>query len=325
MFCQINEYMDAFLSKHKCGFRKGYRTQQCLLTMLENWRSAVDNKKTFGVLLTDLSKAFDCLSHELLLAKLHAYGFSIPALRLVYSYLKNREQRTKTNSAHNCWEEIIFGVPQGSILGPLLFNIFLCDLFYMMSDTDFASYADDNTPYVSADTIDEVIKTLETAFVKLFKWFANNQMKANQDKCHLIVSKNENISMYISAFEIKNTNCEKLLGIKVDSRLNFNEHLDDIIKKASRKINALSRIIPFMNISKSRILMNSFFNSQFNYCPLVWMFHSRSINNKINCLHERIWRIVYNNFKSSFKTLLEKDGNVSIHVKKFAKTCNRNV
>ena len=99
MFRQINEYMDVFLSKHQCGFRKGYSTQQCLLAMLEKWRSAVDNKKTFGVLLTDLSKAFDCLSHELLLAKLHAYGFSIPALRLVYSYLKNRKQRTKINSA----------------------------------------------------------------------------------------------------------------------------------------------------------------------------------------------------------------------------------
>ena len=99
----------------------------------------------------------------------------------------------------------------------------------MMSDTDFASYADDNTPYVSADTIDEVIKRLETASVKLFKWFADNQMKANQDKCHLIVSKNENISMHTGPFEIKSTNCEKLLGIKVDSRLNFNEYLDGII------------------------------------------------------------------------------------------------
>ena len=89
----------------------------------------------------------------------------------------------------------------------------------MMSDTDFANYTDDNTPYVSADTIDEVIKRLETASVKFFKWFADNQMKANQDKCHPIVSKNENISMHIGPFEINDTNCEKLLGIKVDSRL----------------------------------------------------------------------------------------------------------
>ena len=84
--------------------------------------------------------------------------------------------------------------------------------------------------YVSADTIDEVIKRLETASVNLFKWFSDNQMKANQDKCHLIVSKNEKVSMHIGPFEIENTNCEKLLGVKVDSRLNFNEHLDGIRK-----------------------------------------------------------------------------------------------
>ena len=133
-----------------------------------------------------------------------------------------------------------------------------------MSDTDFASFVDNNTPYVSADTIDEVIKRLEAASVKLLKWFADDQMKVNQDKCHLIVSKNENISVHIGRFQIKNTNCETLLGIKVDSRLEFNEHLDGIMKKSSCKTNALSRTTPFMNISKKRILMNSFFNSQFN-------------------------------------------------------------
>ena len=116
----------------------------------------------------------------------------------------------------------------------------------------------------------------------------------------------------------KSTNCEKLLGgIKVDSRLNLHEHVDGItvIKKASRNVNALSRKTPFMSISKRRILMDSFFNSQFNCCPLVWMFHIRSINNKINRLHERFLRIAYNDFKSSFENLLEEDGTVSLHVK----------
>ena len=179
-----------------------------------------------------------------------------------------------------------------------------------MSDTGFASFADDDTSYVSPDTIDEVIKRLETASVDLFKRFADNHMKANQDKCHLIVGKNENVSLHIAPFQNKNTNCEKLLGIKVDIRLIFNEHLDGIIKKASWRIK---------NIGKRRILMNSFFNSQFNYCPLVWMFHSPSINNKINCLHERVLRIVYSDFKSSFDNLLEKDEAFSIHVNNLLK------
>ena len=98
--------------------------------MLEKWKRAVDNGKVFGILLTDLSKVFECLSRELPLAKLHAYGFSISALRPIYSYLANRKQRTKINSCYSFWEDILFGVPQGSILGPLLFENFsaICSL-----------------------------------------------------------------------------------------------------------------------------------------------------------------------------------------------------
>ena len=139
-----------------------------------------------------------------------------------------------------------------------------------MKDIDFASYADDNTQYVSSDSIEDVIRILENDSMKLFNWFSDNMMKANKDKCHLIVSSNEHVSMKLDNIEIENSNCERLLGVKkIDSKLNFKELLDGIIKIASRKINASSRIAPYMNIGKRRLLMNSFFTSQFNYCPLV--------------------------------------------------------
>ena len=160
-------------------------------------------------------------------------------------------------------------------------------MFFAMKDVDFASYADDNTPYVSSDCLEAVIRMLENDSIKLFKWFSDNMTKANKDKCHLIVTSNEYVSMKLANIEIENSNCEKLLGVKTDSKLNFKEHLDGIIKKASRKINALFRIAPSMNFGKRRLFMNSFFTSQFNYCPLVWMCHHRSVNNKINRLHER--------------------------------------
>ena len=143
--------------------------------MLEKWKSATDNKKSFGAFLTDLSKALDCLSHNLLIAKLNAYGFSMSALRFVHSYLKDRMQRTKINSEYSSWEEIMFGIPQGSILGPLLFNIFLCD-YSLLENINIASYVDDNTPFNTGSSIEEVIQELENAAKTLFQWFSDNQI-----------------------------------------------------------------------------------------------------------------------------------------------------
>ena len=314
IFQQISKSMEPLLSKYQCGFRKGYNTQYCLLAMLEKWKSSVDKGSSFGALLTDLSKAFDCLSHKLLIAKLHAYGFSLNALRLVHSYLTNRKQRTKINNKYSSREEILFGVPQGSILERLLFDIFRFDVFFIMNETEFASYTDDNTPYTSSQNVDNVIRTLVNDSVSLFKWFSNNQMKTNKDKYHLLSNK-ERVTMKIVETEIKSSNCEKLLGIKIDNNLTFNEHLNHIIDKASHKTNALSRVAPYMNESKKRILMNSFFWSQFRYCPLVWVLHSGTLNNKINRLRERCLRIVYNDKKSTYENLLLRDRSVSVRVR----------
>ena len=147
--------------------------------------------------------------------------------------------------------------------------------------------------------------------IQLFKWLSDNQMKANKDKCHLVISNNEKVSMKIDNIELENTSSEKLLGIIIDSKRNFKEHSEGIIKESSRKINVLSRITPYMNLTKRKLLMNSFFTSQFNYCPLVWMCHNHTINNKINRLHDDN----NNDNKSSFQELLDKDKGVTIHVK----------
>ena len=106
----------------------------------------------------------------------------------MHSYLSHRKQRTKINSSWSSWEEILFGVTQGSILGPLLFNIFVPDLFSVLSNIEIASYAGDNTPYVIKNNIRSVIKSVENTSIELFEWFSDNQMKANLDKCHFITN-----------------------------------------------------------------------------------------------------------------------------------------
>ena len=290
-----------------------FSTQQCLLALLEKWKRSIDRGKVFGALLSDLSKAFDCLNHDLLIAKLNAYGFSLPALRLIHACLLNREQRTRINNSYSTCAEIVFGVPQGSILGPLLFNIFLTDLFFIANRMDIANYADDNTPYATANDIGSLIASLEEASKSLFTWFDNNLMKSNADKCYLLVSSNEKVSIKIGSHEIANTQHEKLLGVHLDSGLSFDYHISEICKKASSKVCALARVTSGMILAKKLSLMNAFFNSQFNYCPLIWMCHSCEDNNNINRLHERCLRIIYNDKQSSFNALLEKDGSVSIH------------
>ena len=166
-----------------------------------------------------------------------------------------------------------------------------------------------------ADNVDDLITSLEQASNGLFEWFKNNLLKSNADKCHLLVSTNDRVSVNVDGFKIDKSDTEKLLGVKFDKKLTFDDHISDICKKAGRKISALARVTRYMGIAKKRILMNAFFISQFSYCPPVWMCHSRTNNSKINRLHERCLRLVYNDKQSSFNELLEKDGSVSIHMR----------
>ena len=128
--------------------------------MTEKWKKTVDYGGVFGALLTDLSKAFDCIPHDLFIAKLEAYSLQKNALNFVYNYLSNTKQRVKINETFSCWKYIEYGVPQGSILGPLLFNIHLCDLFYILEDLDIASHADNTTIYTVKENKESVINTL---------------------------------------------------------------------------------------------------------------------------------------------------------------------
>ena len=215
---QISAYMESYLSPFLCGYRKGFNPQHALLSMLEKWRIALDKGGYGGGILMDLSKAFDTINHDLLIAKLYAYGFNKNALMLIKSYLTDRWQRTKINTSFSSWSELLSGVPQGSILGPLLFNLYINYLFFIIN-TDICNYADDNTPYVYGMWLNTVMKELEGAAELSIDWIHYNGMKLNSSKCNLLVCGNKfecmickiDNSLVIEAHNVK------LLGIQIDS------------------------------------------------------------------------------------------------------------
>ena len=251
-------------------------------------------------------------NHELLIANLDAYGFDKNALKFIHSYLTGRKQRTNVNNFLSTWKTITSGVPQGSILGPLLFNIYLNDMFFFLPNINITNFADDATPYEINKTVEALIEKLTEDVTVLNIWFENNYMKSNDDKCKLITTK-ENTSVKIGNDIIKSSNSVKLLGITIDNKLNFKEHLTNICKKVSNKLHGLARVSNYMSTHKLRIIMKAFIESQFQYCPLVWMFHSRTLNNRINKLHERALRLVYKDDEYTYEQLLDKDNTVTIH------------
>ena len=170
-----------------------------------------------------------------------------------------------------------------------MFNIYLNDLFLFCDNIDIANFADDNSPYSCSKDIGSVLLRLQNDSEVLLKWISNNGLKANPDKFHLLLT-NPCTDHFIAIqdFIIQNSNQEKLLGITLDNKLSFDVHVSKLCGKASQKLHALVRISHFMSTKQRQIIMKTFIQSQFGYCPLVWMFHSRKLNRRINRIHDTI-------------------------------------
>ena len=165
-----------------CGFGKGHSTQHALLNLLKNWQKTLDKSGVTGTVLMDLSKAYDCLPHDLLIAKLAAYGFEDSATSLTSDYLSKRYHWVKIASAFSSYLEILRGVPQGSILRPILFNIFINNLIFFIQETEVCNFADGTTIYLCPLNYKEAAHELSNDTHIVLNWFKVNSMVANPDK-----------------------------------------------------------------------------------------------------------------------------------------------
>ena len=249
----------------------------------------------------DLSKAFDTLNRGLLIAKLKAYGLDLNAVSLIKSYLTSRYQRCKTKDSFNEWKIITVGVPQGSILGLVLFNIFITDIFLYIENSDFC-YADDSTLYASRESLSIIIEKLKVGFLRISKWFHENFMVLNPNNCHFVVLSGSNCTCKFTSNSttIEYSKEEKVSDISIDDKLTFTPHLRNIIKKANQKLHALSRIKCYKGFEQNKLIMSFLIKSQFSYCPLIWMFCSRTSTNKLNKIHEKCLCLITNDYDSSF-------------------------
>ena len=219
--------MENKISKCVTGFRKSHGTQHSLIFMLEKWKKALDKEENMLAIFVDLSKAFDTINHDLLLTKLKAYGFSKQALSFMCSYLKNRRQRVQINNKFSSLKEVMVRVPQGSIDGSLLLNLFINDLFLFICFSTLSSYADDNNLFATGIDIQLINQMLLSDLKIVNNWFYENFMILNPGKCHFMSIGNDTHDedvFYYDNLTLKNSNEEEILGVFIDRKLIFHQH-----------------------------------------------------------------------------------------------------
>ena len=195
----------------------------------------LDKGGIVGPLLMDLSKAFYCIDHELLIANLHAYGFGRGALLMIHSYLSQRRQRSKINGSFSTWKIVQKGVPQGSVLGPLLSNVYINGIFLLMNRAEICNYADNTTIYICCSEVENIIVRLEQDAITLLTLYPENYVKLNADKCHFMIfgEKKDKMKLHVGMALIEESDEETLLGATLDSKFNFKTHVQTLCKKAS--------------------------------------------------------------------------------------------
>ena len=267
-------------------------------------------------------KSLRLLSHDLVIAKLAAYGFGEKSLSLFSSYLSNRKQRVKYGNSFSEWQNIESGVPQGSVLGPFLFNFFMNDFTYAITISEFCNFADDITIYAYNQNLEHVVSCLKDDTHSALCWFRDNGMVANSSKFQVMFLGLKSDQEYV--FEIVKkpipaTSTVKLLGITIDCQLKFSEHVNTLFKKANNKASAFLRVAEYLDHDKRRTLYNTLIMSNFNYCPLIWMFCGKDANVSINRVHKRALRIMWQDIAAPFAELLARGNECTIHIRNLQK------
>ena len=289
----LTAYMNEnnLLHKTQSGFRAYHSCETALNFMTDSWLNAIDRGEMIGVVLVDFKKAFDLVDHDILLTKLKFYGINNETLHWFKSYLSHRQQQVSISNTKSGFKPISCGVPQGSILGPLLFLLFINDLPLYTSNVSTDMYADDTTLYDIQTSQEAIERNLQIALNELNIWCKSNGMVLNtaKTKVMFVTTKQKRNGLISDKIELKYNNDSlqtitngKILGIFVDNNLSWTEHIKHITKKIASNVWLLSKIKMFLSLEHHIQFYKSYIQPHIDFCNIVW--GNTSETNKLKIL-----------------------------------------
>ena len=277
MYARMYDFLshNSILNENQFGFRRGRSCEQALLTAQNEILKSLSNKQISLLLLIDFSKAFDMVDHEILLNKLNNYGIRGIANDWFKSYLSDRTQYVTINGRKSSNRDMLYGVPQGSILGPLLFIIYINDFPNVCENCTFILYADDANILISGRNIAEIEEIFNTLSKKLEIWVNSNALALNLKKTNYMIFSNHKIhdipfKPRICNHDLERKYSSRFLGVIINEHLTWNQHILAIKAKMSRYVGILYKLKNILPFSARKNIFHSFVQSHLNYCSLVW-------------------------------------------------------
>ena len=302
---QLQTYLtdNNILTNKQFGFRPKHSTQDALLNVTEKWFEFIDGGNVVGVVMIDLKKAFDTVNHKILIHKLKMCGFDDHTLKWFGDYLSNRTQSTCVNGFVSDKENIKCGVPQGSLLGPLLFSLYVNDMPSIIKHSEMSLYADDTCLFCSAKKPEDVVKRINEDLVSVSEWLMENRLFVNKKKCEFMflgsssrlkkIERNDKaMNVLIDNVVIQRTNTCKYLGVMIDETLQWNAHIEYIHKKVAKYVYLLKRVRDMIDQRTSLLFYKSIIQSHLDYCNVVWGNTGKRNCDKLQVLQNRSLRIV---------------------------------
>ncbi len=303
VFDQLYPFLDKnnMLHDSQSGFRPGFSTSSALINITEDWLKSIDNGNYIGLVMIDLRKAFDTVNHDLLIEKLPKYGLDDHVVKWLKDYLNDRFHITSVNGSRSNEQKSVCGIPQGSILGPLLFILYINDLPNYVSNVNVSMYADDTAIYYSSNDVNDIVDKMNNDLVNVDKWLAKNKLSLNVDKTNFMLigtpQKLAQVHNYDFNVNINGTRLQKVdhckhLGVEIDDNLMWKNQIEQVRKKVLTGLYFLRKASNCIPKHHQSMLYKSIIAPHFDYCNVVWGRCNKTLCSKLQVLQNRAAKII---------------------------------